>query len=141
MLALSVRQPWAWMILHGGKDVENRDWPTKVRGRVLIHAAKTMTKREWDHAWWFSHDTGAPLKAAKADLTYENIQLGGIIGSVEIYACVTEFHSHWFMGKYGFLLSNPRPLPFAPWRGRLGFFDIPVEELPAETKQALLEVP
>jgi hypothetical protein len=140
MLALSVRQPWAWMIIHGGKDVENRDWPTKVRGRVLIHAAKTMTKREWDHAWSFSYDTGAPLKAARAKLTYENIQLGGIIGSVEIYACVTHSPSHWFMGKHGFLLRDPRPLPFTPWRGMPGFFDVPVEELPAETRRALLEV-
>jgi hypothetical protein len=140
MLALSVRNPWAWMIIHADKDVENRDWPTKVRGRVLIHAAKTMTKREWDHAWWFSHDTGAPLKAAEAELTYENIQLGGIIGSVEIYDCVMHSHSHWFMGNYGFLLRDPRPLPFTPWRGRLGFFDVPVDELPAETRQALLEV-
>jgi hypothetical protein len=140
MLALSVRQPWAWMIIHADKDVENRDWPTKVRGRILIHAEKTMTKKEWDHAWWFSYDTNAPLKGAEAELTYENIQLGGIIGSVEIYACVTHSPSHWFMGKYGFLLRDPRPLPFTPWRGMLGFFDVPVEGLPAETKQALLEV-
>jgi hypothetical protein len=129
------------MILHGGKDVENRDWPTKVRGRVLIHAAKTMTADEWYDAWHFSHGTCARAKANLAGLTRENIQRGGIVGSVEIYACVTEFRSHWFMGKYGFLLSNPRPLPFAPWRGMPGFFDVPVEELPAETRQALLEVP
>jgi hypothetical protein len=139
MLAISVRQPWAWMIIHGRKDVENRTWPTNVRGRVLIHAAKTMTKGEWDAAWHFSYDTDAPLKAAETDLTFENIQLGGIIGSVEIFACTTEFRSHWFMGPYGFLLSRPRPLPFTPWRGQLGFFDVPVEELPAETRQALRE--
>ena len=39
MKALSIRQPWAWLILHGGKDIENRTWATKLRGRVLIHAA------------------------------------------------------------------------------------------------------
>ena len=141
MLALSVRNPWAWMIIHADKDVENRDWPTKVRGRILIHAAKTMTVEEWRHAWNFSLGTSAPVNANLAGITRGTIQCGGIIGSVEIYACVTEFRSHWFMGKYGFLLSNPRPLPFTPWRGRLGFFDVPVEELPAETRQALLEVP
>ena len=140
MLALSVRQPWAWMIIHGGKDVENRDWPTKVRGRVLIHAAKTITTEEWRSAWNFSQGTDAPAKASLAGLTRGTIQRGGIIGSVEIYSCVTEFRSHWFMGKYGFLLRDPRPLPFTPLRGRLGFFDVPVEELPAETRRALLEV-
>jgi hypothetical protein len=140
MLALSVRQPWAWMIIHADKDVENRDWPTKVRGRILIHAAKTMTVEEWRPAWNFSQGTDAPAKANLAGLTRENIQRGGVIGSVEIYACVTHSPSHWFMGKYGFLLRDPRPLPFTPWPGRLGFFDVPVEGLPAETRRALLEV-
>lgn len=41
MKALSVRAPWWWAILHG-KPVENRDWYTNVRGRVLLHAGK----------WW-----------------------------------------------------------------------------------------
>jgi hypothetical protein len=141
MLALSIRQPWAWMIIHGGKDVENRDWPTRVRGRVLIHAAKTMTTYDWSRSWNFSEGTDAPAKAKHAGLTRENIQRGGIIGSVEIYACVTEFRSHWFMGKYGFLLSDPRPLPFAPWSGKLGFFDVPVDDLPDVTRQTLLEMP
>lgn len=27
-VALSIRQPWAWAILHAGKDIENRDWHT-----------------------------------------------------------------------------------------------------------------
>ncbi len=38
MKALSVRQPFAWAIVHGGKDVENRSWATSYRGPVLIHA-------------------------------------------------------------------------------------------------------
>jgi hypothetical protein len=46
MKALSVRAPWWWYILHGGKDIENRDWPTRVRGRVLIHASKWWNERE-----------------------------------------------------------------------------------------------
>src|ERR1051326_1498970 len=41
--ALSVRQPWAWLIIYGGKDIENRDWPTSHRGPTLIHAGK-----QWD---------------------------------------------------------------------------------------------
>ena len=40
MKVLSVRQPWAWAIIHGGKDVENRNWDTKFRGRLAIHAGK-----------------------------------------------------------------------------------------------------
>jgi len=29
---LSIRQPWAWLIIHGGKDVENRTWWTDYPG-------------------------------------------------------------------------------------------------------------
>ena len=36
--AISIRQPWAWLIVNGYKDVENRVWFAKLRGRVLIHA-------------------------------------------------------------------------------------------------------
>ena len=54
MKALSIRQPWAWLILHGGKDIENRDWATRFRGRVLIHASKGVTQDEWSDAWEFS---------------------------------------------------------------------------------------
>ncbi|MEI3544750.1 MAG: ASCH domain-containing protein [Alphaproteobacteria bacterium] len=40
---LSIRQPWAWLIVNGYKDIENRTWPTHFRGKVLIHAGK-----KWD---------------------------------------------------------------------------------------------
>lgn len=40
--ALSLRQPWAWAVVHGYKDVENRSWSTKHRGPLLIHASKQL---------------------------------------------------------------------------------------------------
>ena len=40
MKVLSVRQPWAWAIIHGGKDVENRNWYTSFRGTLAIHAER-----------------------------------------------------------------------------------------------------
>jgi hypothetical protein len=42
MLALSVRNPWAWAILAGLKRVENRSWPTNHRGLLVIHIARTV---------------------------------------------------------------------------------------------------
>ena len=125
MLALSIRQPWAWLIINGGKDIENRGWPTRFRGRVLIHASKGMTRHEWSNAWEFASGSGASPKAFMAGMTLGSIDRGGIIGSVEIVDCVTESASRWFVGKYGFVLRDPRPTPFVPYKGRLGFFDIP----------------
>lgn len=129
MIALSIRQPWAWLILHGGKDIENRDWSTKFRGRVLIHASKGMTRDEWESAWIHAHSTGASPKALEAGLTRDNIQRGGVVGSVEIVDCVERSSSHWFVGRYGFVLRDPVPLKFTPFKGRLGFFDVPNEVL------------
>jgi len=40
--ALSIRQPWAWLIVNGWKDIENREWSTRFRGRLLIHAGKQI---------------------------------------------------------------------------------------------------
>lgn len=99
--ALSIRQPWCHHILNDGKDVENRSWPTRYRGRVLLHAGK-MTEY---------------LPAALAD-----VPRGGIVGMAEITDCVTAMDSKWFFGKYGFVLKNPVALPLIPCRGALGFF-------------------
>jgi hypothetical protein len=44
MRTLSIRQPWAWLIVNGHKPVENRDWATSFRGPVLIHAGLTMAR-------------------------------------------------------------------------------------------------
>jgi hypothetical protein len=58
---------------------------------------------------------------------FEELQRGGIVGSVELVDCVTEesASSGWFFGRYGFVLRDPKPLPFRPFKGMLGFFDVP----------------
>ena len=131
MLALSIRQPWANLILTAGKDIENRDWPTKYRGRILIHAAKGCTRMDFNDAIRFAETCGSrPI-----NLSFETIYRGGIIGSVEIVDCVTHSTSPWFMGKYGFVLSDPQPLPFTQWKGQLGFFDVPLSALNPQEAQ------
>jgi hypothetical protein len=57
-LALSIRQPWASLILLAGKDIENRTWETRLRGPILIHAAISMTKREYLDAMDFADANG-----------------------------------------------------------------------------------
>jgi len=124
MKALSIRQPWAWLIMHGGKDIENRTWHTKFRGRFLVHAAQGMTVREWVAASDFCiaqgiHDTPFDMPS------FEDLQRGGIIGSVELVDSVDTSESPWYMGQKVFVLRDPKPLPFTPHKGRLGFFDVP----------------
>ena len=118
---LSIRQPWAWAIIHAGKDIENRDWPTRYRGRILIHAGVSWYsgKRDAleDTAHW-ARDCGI------AAPSLEQLERGGIVGEAEIVDCVTEWTSSWFFGPFGFVLRNAKPLPFRPLKGRLGFFNV-----------------
>jgi hypothetical protein len=116
-LALSIRQPWAWAIIHAGKDIENRDWRTQYRGPVCIHAAKGMTRGEWDNATGFmDFDLGL------ASPLYVDVMRGGIIGVADLVDCVEASESPWFFGRYGFVLRNARPVDFIPAKGALGIF-------------------
>jgi hypothetical protein len=111
------------MIVHGWKDIENRDWPTRFRGRILVHASGTMTLIEYAEACAVARQIRGNLDGL---LPARAIQRGGIIGSVEIVDCVTESDSDWFFGRYGFVLRAPEVLPFRPFKGRLGFFGVPM---------------
>lgn len=135
MIALSIRQPWAWLILHAGKDIENRSWATKFRGRVLVHAAKGMTQDECERAIDFAHyGCGISLDVLRQGIGA--MERGGIVGSVEIVDCVTRSDSPWFMGEHGFVLRDPKPLPFIPCKGKLGFFRVPESVLASNTDQS-----
>lgn len=118
MKALSIRQPWAWLILHAGKDIENRTWKTNFRGRVLVHASRDITFADYEIAGMY-----APLPSMDILRGY----CGGIVGSVEIVDCVTESESKWFHGPYGFKLANPTQMPLVPLKGKLGFFEVEKE--------------
>ena len=121
-LALSVRQPWAWAILYAGKDIENRSWRhpnpgLQFRGQVCLHAAKGLTRAEYDDARQAIAHIGGSCPAA-ADL-----QRGGIIGLVDIVDVVKDSNSPWFAGPRGLVLANPQFVPFIPAVGQLGFFE------------------
>ena len=127
MKALSIRQPWAWLILNAGKDIENRSWATKVRGRILIHASQGMTRAEWENAVYDVHAVcGVPVETLANGCEFDQLQRGGIVGTVEIVDCVKGKHSFWHVdGQWGFVLRDPQPLPFRPLKGQLGFFEVP----------------
>ena len=117
--ALSIRQPWAWAIIHAGKDVENRLWRTRFRGLVCIHAAKGIGSR---YEFAGSREFIIGRNPANSPPQPEQIERGGIVGVAEVVACVETSESPWFFGCYGFVLRNPRQVPFVPVKGALGFF-------------------
>ncbi|MFC3674707.1 ASCH domain-containing protein [Ferrovibrio xuzhouensis] len=136
MKALSIRAPWWWFILHGGKDIENRSWRTNFRGTVLVHAAKTIVKSNLrdDLAC-----AGAIMKASGHSQTeiprwrdfLDPQYRGALVGTVGITDCLSASTSPWFFGSRGFVLRNPTPFrnqsggcPI-PFKGAQGFFDVP----------------
>jgi ASCH domain len=140
MIALSIRQPWAWLIVNGYKDVENRTWSTPYRGEFLVHAGMTCTVAQYDEAMLFVEHI-APALVAKVP-ALEDLPRGGIVGKAVLIECVAKKASvyfknglsPWFVGSdedgVGFVLRNGMPLPFRPWKGRLQFFNVPDHEGP-----------
>lgn len=119
-VALSIRQPWAWLIVNGWKPVENRDWHTGFTGRIYVHAGKGMTRDEYEDAKDFALAINNSIPFPK----FEELERGGIVGEVTITGCVKESDSRWFVGTYGFTLEAAKPLPFRPCKGALGFFNV-----------------
>jgi len=118
---ISIRQPWAWFIVNGWKDIENRVWPTKFRGEILIHASAGMTKREYTEGvefgcWAIGEDVAVP--------SFTAIERGGIVGRAHVVDCVQDSRSNWFVGPHGFVLERASVLPFVPLKGQLGFFPV-----------------
>ena len=126
MKTISIKQPWASLIVHGIKDIENRTWRTNFRGRVLIHAAGSYGRK-------FSVNlTDAQTKAAFATIAKEtmfgNMPFGAIVGSVEIVDCVQNHSSIWAeKGVYNWVLANPilYAKPIENVKGKLSFWDYP----------------
>lgn len=118
MKALSLTQPMAWAIFHG-KNIENRTWPTKVRGRVMIHASKNFDAE--DYHWLLDNASRLSIVVP----TKHGFTFGALLGEVDIIDCVRVHASQWFFGPYGFVLVNPvlYDMPI-PMRGQLGFFEV-----------------
>jgi hypothetical protein len=130
--ALSLKQPWAALVVSGRKTIEVRKWTTAVRGRVYIHAARTPDDRP--EGWGLVTDGARPL----AQLT------GGIIGAAELTGCVlyrTEpgfaadagrhFNPPEWFGPprmYGFVFRGAGPVPFRPCKGSVRFFNVELPE-------------
>ncbi len=125
MRALSIRQPWAWLIVNGLKDVENRVWRSNYRGPVLIHAASGRgTQAEWAFANYTVNRAAAVMQREIQLPDFLHIRRGGIVGIAEMTDCVEASVSPWFLGPFGFIMQHAKPLDFAPVAGSLGLFRV-----------------
>lgn len=145
MKAITIKQPWASLIVHGIKDIENRTWacPKKYLGRrVLIHAS---AKPDREPYMIFSDAQADAIDNCVMDVCGCYELTGAIIGSVEIVDCVINHSSIWaektedytvgmkpilheaITGRkviYNWVLANPvlfkKPIPA---KGKLSFWE------------------
>lgn len=142
--ALTVRQPWAWAIAKGFKDVENRSWTTTYRGPMVIHAAKAWDDRNIDalrEVVGRAREQGVPLPTKLADdLPYSGTShVIAVVDLVEIctvglgdVGCPSRCDcGPWAIrGEAHWRLANARLLTQpVPMKGRLGLFTPPAEVL------------
>jgi hypothetical protein len=141
--ALTVRQPWATLIVTGAKPVENRTWPPPaalVGHRLLIHAAR----RPAPAAHW-----AAAQVLTGRDLLPEHLPYGALLGAVTLTghhpertcrAATREPCSPWAVVAASIVhwtLTAPRPLPQPlPCLGALGLWRVP-DNLCAQLPAAL----
>ncbi len=157
MKALSLREPWLTAVLDLGKNIENRKWNTKLRGRFALHAAKGMTRIEYEEACAFITAAGAtpppreqlrdhgivgvatlavviePLRRWRGSGESGLADLGdvcrGMVFPDDAARTLTRDELRWWMpDQFGFVLTDV--VAFArviPCRGALGFFEVSSE--------------
>jgi ASC-1-like (ASCH) protein len=123
MKALSLRQPYAELIIKGDKTIEIRTWNTEFRGEFLIHAAQKVFEQD----------------CIKFGIDPKTVTTGKIIGKVNLigtkkYNTIEEFRKdfdkhkaedRWFRQPcYGFILENPQRVKPFPAKGFLNFFEV-----------------
>ena len=121
MKALSLKQPFAELILEGRKKIELRNWNTKFRGEFFIHTSKNSDKESMKRFGFTNLPSG--FIVGKANLigvkTY---------GDEEEHAKDKDLHlasSSW--GNYGFILKNPKRIDPIPFKGQLNFFEVDLD--------------
>lgn len=137
MKALSFRQPWAELILQGRKTLDLRTWQTHYRGPLAIHASQTVE-----------------AAACRAHgLEPKTLTTGALVGTVTLLdvvllneAAYEARRSEHLAGRhfrdpmYGWVLGDPRRLPAPrPLRGRMGLFNVEIDQTPVAGEQAPLE--
>lgn len=117
--AYSIQQPWAYFIINGYKNVENRGRNSKKRGYFLIHSPM---KFDTDgYTFIMSNLDYLGLKGISIPKPNE-FRRGGVVGVSYLDHVVTQSDSPWFYGPYGYVLKNSKAIDFIPCKGNQIFF-------------------
>ena len=138
---LTVRQPWAGLIMLGIKNIENRTWTTQYRGKLIIQASAQMYDTDWMSARYTCRKLN--IKFPDGDMMLG--KTGELLGAVTLTKILPalntgEVGADWQIEmNYGWVLENPLPFPVTiQVKGKLGLWDLPEDiHLPESVKQIL----
>lgn len=142
IMCLSVKQPFATWLSNPAqfvkydippKTIENRTWNTHYRGPLLIHASMSFEDGDPIDRW--SWDFGKLVQAFP--VMEDEYVRGAIVGIAELVDVVQQSSNDWFIGPYGFVLANARPIEPIPYRGQLKLF--PVSKSLVEEQLSVLQ--
>jgi hypothetical protein len=122
--ALSVQQPWAWFIVNGYKDIENRSWwpSEKLYGhKILIHAGqKRLTEEEYLNFRQIVKEQ----KIKDYPKSIEDFDYGALVGSAVLVMAVENSKSEWAQeNSVHFVLKDAETIEPIKVKGQLKFFD------------------
>ena len=129
IMALSIQQPYAQWLANPGqfvnadilpKTIECRTWTTRYRGPLLLHASMTFDHDAIDE--WVGRYPELEHAIPLEERAYVK---GAIVGSADLIDVVHQSADPWFVGPYGFVLANARPLEPIAYRGQLKLFPVP----------------
>lgn len=125
--ALSIRQPWAWFIVNGYKDIENRSWKpsAKMLGeKILIHAGvRRLTKEDFPDFLDICKDE----KIKKHPKSIDDFHYGYLVGSATIGGVSRNSKSSWaFRGQYHWEIKDAKKMKPKKQKGQLSFFKVKV---------------
>ncbi len=136
IMGLSIQQPYAQWLANPGqfmnagirpKTIESRTWTTRYRGPLLIHASTTF-----DHDAIDSWVGRCPELEHVIPLEERAYTKGAFVGIADLVEVVHQSEDPWFIGPYGFVLANARPLEPIYYRGQLKLFPVPISLIHAQ---------
>ena len=126
MKTITIKQPYATLIVEGLKEYEFRTWKTKYRGDILIHAGKGIDKeamKRYDHLN-LEYPSGKIIaKATITDCLYVDDELKKELKNKNslIYHNILKDNSNW--EGYAFKLENIKKIPQIEVTGKLSLWD------------------
>jgi hypothetical protein len=149
MRALSLRQPWPWIIMHLDKRIENRTRNLgEYRGPLLLHSSSKMTSEDWWSAYEFVRErlgetaaNSIPKPTGKMQEGHPDLPMGVIFARTSVIGQFDARHagvlldyevpelpeqrSLWYMGSYAYVFGAVERTDLVTCSGALGFWRVP----------------